>query len=75
MPRRRKLDREALRAHVRDQPDALLRERVVHFGVHLSVIDHHSAMYFQIQIPQSGYRVGVRRSIGISSRYRSGTPN
>jgi transposase len=31
--RRRKLDKEALRAHVRDYPDALIRERAVHFGV------------------------------------------
>ena len=38
VPRRRKLDQEALRAHVRAQPEALLRERAVHFGVHLSVI-------------------------------------
>jgi transposase len=38
VPRQRKLDKEALRQHVRDQPDALLRERAVHFGVHLSVI-------------------------------------
>ncbi len=36
--RRRKWDKEALRAHVREQPEALLRERAVHFGVHLSVI-------------------------------------
>jgi transposase len=36
--RRRKLDKEALRAHVRDQPDALLRERAVCFGVHISII-------------------------------------
>jgi putative transposase len=36
VPRRRKLDKDALRAHVRDYPDALLRERAVHFGVRLS---------------------------------------
>ena len=38
VPRRRKLDKQALRAHVRDEPDALLRERAVRFGVHLSVV-------------------------------------
>jgi len=31
--RRRKLDKTALAAHVRDYPDALLRERAAHFGV------------------------------------------
>lgn len=36
--RRRKIDREALRAHVRDNPDALLRERAAHFGVHVNAI-------------------------------------
>jgi transposase len=38
IPRERKLDKTALRAHVRDNPDALLRERAVHFDVHMSVI-------------------------------------
>ena len=32
-PRRRKLDKVALRDHVRDYPDALLRERASHFHV------------------------------------------
>ena len=32
-PRRRKLDKAALAAHVRAHPDALLRERAVAFGV------------------------------------------
>jgi transposase len=36
--RRRKIDKEALRAHVRDNPDALLRERAKHFGVHINAI-------------------------------------
>ena len=31
--RRRKLDKAALRAHVRAYPEALVRERAVHFGV------------------------------------------
>jgi transposase len=31
--RHRKLDKAALAAHVRDHPDALLRERAVHFNV------------------------------------------
>ena len=37
-PRIRKLDKEALRIHVRDYPDALLRERALHFGVHINAI-------------------------------------
>lgn len=32
-PRRRKLDKATLKAHVRDYPDALLKERAAHFGV------------------------------------------
>jgi putative transposase len=36
--RRRKLDKEALRAHVRNYPDALIRERAVHFGVYANAI-------------------------------------
>jgi hypothetical protein len=36
VPRQRKLDKEALRAHVRDNPDAILRERAAHFGVRVS---------------------------------------
>jgi transposase len=39
VPRQRKLNKEALRAHVRDYPDALLRERAAHFGVHINAID------------------------------------
>ena len=31
--RQRKLDKEALKHHVRDAPDALLKERAAHFGV------------------------------------------
>ncbi len=38
VPRQRKLDKEALQAHVRDYPDALIRERAVHFGVYPSAI-------------------------------------
>lgn len=34
----RKLDKEAVRAHVRDHPDAILRERAAYFGVHISSI-------------------------------------
>lgn len=37
-PRRRKLDKVALAAHVRDCPDALLRERAAHFGVRVNAI-------------------------------------
>jgi transposase len=36
--RRRKIDKEALKRHVRDYPDALLRERAAHFGVHVNAI-------------------------------------
>jgi transposase len=36
--RRRKLDKAALAAHVRDFPDALLRERAAHFGVGINAI-------------------------------------
>lgn len=37
-PRRRKLDRAALAAHVRDYPDAYLHERASYFKVHASSI-------------------------------------
>ncbi len=36
--RRRKLDKEALRVHVRDYPDALVRERAAHFGVYPNAV-------------------------------------
>ena len=36
--RNRKIDREALRRHVQQNPDALLRERAEHFGVQVSAI-------------------------------------
>jgi len=36
--RNRKIDREGLRRHVQLYPDALLRERAEHFGVHNSAI-------------------------------------
>ena len=36
--RRRKLDKAALAAHVRDFPEALLRERAAHFGVTINAI-------------------------------------
>jgi hypothetical protein len=32
------LDKAALAAHVRDFPDALLKERAAHFGVHINAI-------------------------------------
>ncbi len=35
-PRRRKIDKVALAAHVRDYPDALLRERAAHFNVSIA---------------------------------------
>ena len=37
-PRRRKLDKAKLAAHVRACPDALLRERAEHFGVRTNAI-------------------------------------
>jgi putative transposase len=37
-PRRRKLDKAALAAHVRAHPDAILRERAAHFGVRVNAI-------------------------------------
>lgn len=36
--RHRKLDKAALYQHVRDYPDALLRERAAHFEVHVNAI-------------------------------------
>ena len=38
MERRRKLDKAALAAHVRDYPDALLRDRAAYFGVAINAI-------------------------------------
>lgn len=37
-PRHRKIDRDALTRHVEEHPDALLRERADHFGVHPNAI-------------------------------------
>ena len=36
VPRQRKLDKDKLCLHVRDNPDATLRERASHFGVRIS---------------------------------------
>lgn len=36
--RKRKLDKAALAAHVRDYPDLVLRERAAHFGVRINSI-------------------------------------
>jgi excisionase family DNA binding protein len=36
--RQRKLDKAALARHVKEHPDALLRERAAHFGVHTNAI-------------------------------------
>ena len=36
--RHRKIDKEALSRHVREYPDALLRERAAHFGVHVNAV-------------------------------------
>ena len=37
-PRRRKLDRFALRQHVAEYPEATLKERAQHFGVQINAI-------------------------------------
>lgn len=37
-PRRRKIDKEALRRHVEEHPDMYLRERAAHFGVCINAI-------------------------------------
>ena len=37
-PRRRKLDKAALKQHVREHPDARLVDRATHFGVHINAI-------------------------------------
>ena len=36
--RHRKIDKEALRRHVQQHPDALLRERAELFGVHINAV-------------------------------------
>ena len=36
--RQGKIDKAALKAHVRDNPDATLHERAVYFGVHINAI-------------------------------------
>jgi transposase len=38
VPRQRKLSREALSKHVREYPDAIIRERAAHFGVHYNAV-------------------------------------
>jgi len=38
VPRQRKLDKDKLRAHVRDNPDAIIRERAAYFGVHYNAV-------------------------------------
>lgn len=38
VPRRRKLDKAALKARVRDRPDATLQEHAAHFGVDRSCV-------------------------------------
>jgi len=38
LTRQRKLDKAALLQHVKDYPDALLRERALHFDVHINAI-------------------------------------
>ena len=38
--RHRKIDKDALRAHVEKYPDMFLRERAIVFGVHMSSIGH-----------------------------------
>lgn len=38
--RKRKLDWEALKIHTQTYPDAFLRERAEHFGVHIHAIEY-----------------------------------
>ena len=38
--RKRKLDWKAVAQHIQENPDALLRERAQHFGVHTSAIGY-----------------------------------
>ena len=42
--RKRKLDWQALSRHIQEHPDALLRERAQHFGVHTNAIWYASRM-------------------------------
>ena len=48
--RRRKLDWNALKAHVQAYPDALLRERAAHFGV------HHNAIWYALGQMKISYK-------------------
>jgi len=50
MRRQRKLDWEALRAHVQAYPDALLKERAHHFQV------HHHAIWYALRCMQLTYK-------------------
>lgn len=40
IPRHRKIDKEKLLAHVREHPDAFLRERAQAFGVRISSVEY-----------------------------------
>ena len=48
--RRRKLDWTALKGHVQAHPDALLRERAAHFGV------HHNAIWYALREMKISYK-------------------
>ena len=60
VPRQRKLDKEALRAHVRANPDALLRERAAHFGVRISSLE---AALKRLRITRKKRRCNTRNAI------------
>lgn len=57
-PRQRKLDRQALRRHVADHPDALLRERAAHFKVHVN------AVWEALQ----GMRINVKKNAAVPGK-------
>jgi len=59
-PRFRKLDREALRRHVRDYPDALIRERAVHFGL------SQTAMWYGLK----QLRLSVKKNTAVPGKKR-----
>jgi len=53
--RHRKIDKDALRAHVEENPDMFLRERAAVFGVHLSSMGH----------ALSKLKIGKKKSVDI----------
>jgi transposase len=60
--RRRKIDPVALKAHVRDYPDARLKDRAHHFGVHTSAIGF-ALKRLKITVKKNSYAIG-KETIG-----------